>query len=283
MAYKGLSGLPGTSGTLTARHDSSLVRVVKEQKKPRRKYAIVCPHAGKGFCWTEFRKSLRQLPIDQSHVVLYDNSRSGLHRRRLESLADSLPSFTLIQDMNTPQSIESTRDFVPIVKRCSEVYEEIYGNHLSRSEFVINLEDDIGVPAGGFEQLLWAMKDENVGTVIGDCNDRRTMVSEGRIQSIVCNFLEVKEIGGAAGVEIQTELVPTKPGGLEWVGSGHMGLWLSRREAVDEVGMKTTLGEPIGHDIQYGLRLNRAGWRFAVNWGVKLKHFYQDGKQKMNV
>lgn len=95
MAYEqtGLGGTSGLSG-LSASHDDELVSVVKQAGRRRRKYAVVCPHAGKTFCFSQFRSTLFQLPLADSHVLLYDNSRSDKHSARLETLAKSLPSYT---------------------------------------------------------------------------------------------------------------------------------------------------------------------------------------------
>ena len=273
--------LPLTGVTASATHDESLVDVALEKKRRRRKYALVCPHAGKTFCWSEFRRSLEKMPVSQSHVVLYDNSLSTRHGARIDKLASELDSVTVVRDRHNPASIESTLDFVPIMHRCADVYEQIYSNHLPKSDYVINLEDDIGVPDGGVERLLTALDSyPEIGTVIADCNDRRVKVSEHREQSIVVNFEVVHQIGGAERSRISTQMVPTKPYGLEYVGAGHMGLWVSRREAVDASGMWMNRVRPMGHDIEYGLRLNQAGWSFAVDWSVKLKHFYRNESGK---
>ena len=283
--YKGNSGESGTSGT-TASHDSELVRVVKEHKKPRRKYTVVCPHAGKAFCWTDFVKSLKQLPIEKSHVLLYDNSTNAKQHARLVSLTKELPSFTLIQDMNPPSTVEITMESDRLIDRCCQVYEEIYERQLTKTDFYINLEDDIGIPDGGFERLEWVLGDEEVGTVIGDCIDRRRIIWDGHRQSIVCNFDYTYQIGGHGKHTVSVDMVEARPSGIEHVGSGHMGLWLTRRDALESTGMKTDLeSRDMGQDIQYGLRLNQAGWRFAVRWDVKLRHFYKDTKtrRKMSV
>jgi hypothetical protein len=283
--YKGNSGESGTSGT-TASHDSELVRVVKEHKKPRRKYTVVCPHAGKAFCWTDFVKSLHQLPIEKAHVLLYDNSTNAKQMERLVNLTKDLPSFTLIQDLNPPSTIEITKESDRLIDRCCQVYEEIYERYVPKTDFYINLEDDIGIPDGGFERLEWVLGDQDVGTVIGDCIDRRRKVYEDVEQSIVCNFIEQRQIGGLGTEDVLVEMVDSRPSGIEHVGAGHMGLWLTRREAIEATGMKTDLqSRDMGQDIQYGLRLNRAGWRFAVRWDVKLRHFYKDTKtrRKMSV
>lgn len=276
--YKGNSGISGNSGIIaSATHEPGLVRVIKESDKRHRKYAVVCPHAGKAFCWTDFVKSLKQLPLDQAHVVLYDNSCSDRHQKKMLKLAKELPSVTVIEDRNKPSTIENTIVAHRLIDRCCYVYEEIYDRHLPKSDFVLNLEDDIGIPPGGFNQLEWVLGDENVGTVISDCVDRRMMVGEGKKQSIVVNFHERNQIGGHDERYVDLEMVQPRAGGVEYVGSGHMGLWLTRREAIDATGMKTDMqARELGQDIQYGMRLHEAGWRFAVNWGVKAKHFYVD-------
>lgn len=290
MAY-GETGLGGTSGlsSLTASHDDALVRVVKRVGRTRKKYAVVCPHAGKTFCFTKFQQTLRQLPLDECHVLLYDNSRCGKHRALLVELAGTLPSYTMVEDLNPPESIESTADFHRIVARCSAVYQNIYENHLpAKSDFVVNLEDDVLAPKGGFARLQNVLEVyPTVGTVVGNCRDRRVVVTTGEYEPIAVNFLKTSRLGGTSGgPSYAVQAVVEQEFGVEAIGAAHMGLWLSRRECVDAVGMRTEPsreGMPLGHDIQYGLRLNEAGWKFAVDWSVKLDHYFQQDGKVMSV
>tara|TARA_R110000868_G_scaffold148839_5_gene371070 strand:- start:11453 stop:12322 length:870 start_codon:yes stop_codon:yes gene_type:complete len=281
MPYEdtGLGGNSGTSG-VSAVHDAGLVSTIRTVGRKRKKYSVVCPQAGKLFCFAKFQRSLMQLPLDQAHVVIYDNSRSERHRARLVSLTKSLPSFTLVEDRNPPASIESTDSFRNIIRRCSDVYQQIYEQHLpAKSDFVINLEDDIESPKGGFDRLLNVMQTyDGVGTVIGNCHDRRVFVSNGRASSIAVNFTKSQPIGGTGETLYEVTGMPERQFGVEAIGAGHMGLWLARRECVEQVGMRTIPEPsllPLGHDIQYGLRLNEAGWKFAIDWSVPLKHYYQ--------
>lgn len=282
-----LGGNSGTSG-LVANHDDSLVSVQKEVGGRRKKYAVVCPHAGKTFCFPEFRKTLYQLPLNECHVVLYDNSQSKKHSAKLNTLSRALPSFTLIKDDNKPESIESSMDFRVIVARCSAVYQHIYENHLpKKSDYVINLEDDVFAPPGGFNRLKGVLDTyDDVGTVVGNCRDRRVKVMNGEAQPIAVNFRKTQKIGGTGKVQYEVMGVHEKEFGVEWIGAAHMGLWLARRECVDLVGMQTVpegRGMPIGHDIQYGLRLNESGWKFAVDWSVKLDHYYMQNGEVLSV
>lgn len=282
MSYEdtALGGTSGLSG-LSAFHDDALVRVIKRVGRKHKKYAVVCPHAGKTFCFTKFKKTLMQLPLDECHVLLYDNSRCNEHRARLVELAGTLPSYTLVEDLNQPESIESTANVHRIVERCSAVYQNIYENYLpAKSDYVVNLEDDVLAPKGGFARLQNVMNVyPTVGTVVGNCRDRRVVVTTGKHEPIAVNFLKTSRLGGtSAGPSYAVQAVVEQEFGVEAIGAAHMGLWLSRRECVDAVGMRTEPtreGMPLGHDIQYGLRLNEAGWKFAVDWSVKLEHFYQ--------
>lgn len=289
MAYEqtGLSGTSGLSG-LSASHDDELVSVVKQAGRRRRKYAVVCPHAGKTFCFSQFRSTLFQLPLADSHVLLYDNSRSDKHSARLETLAKSLPAYTLVRDDNPPESIESTADIHKIVDRCSVVYQNIYENYLpERSEYVVNLEDDVLAPKGGFDRLRNVLETyPDVGTVVPNCYDRRVKVADGEAKPIVVNFIKQCRIGGDEQVRYDVASVPERNFGVEAVGAAHMGLWLSRRECVEAVGMRTkppSPSAPLGHDIQYGLRLNEAGWKFAVDWSIKLEHYYRKNGEVLSV
>ncbi len=267
-------------------HDPELVEVIAQRGKLQQEYLVVCPQAGKAYCFSDFRKSLSQLPLNKSHVVFYDNSNSPAHGRRIKRVADALDSVTIIRDKNRHVTVDATPQQQLLLARCGNVYEQLYSMlPQTGSRLVINLEDDIGAPAGGVERLLTAIDSyDELGTVIGDCRCRRAkMLGDIEGQPIVCNFQKLQGVGGDESESVLAYTVPPKPFGLECVGSGHMGLWITKKECLDDVGMTYEHAPPRGHDIQFGLRANEKGWRFAVDWSVRLEHYFQDQNRKASV
>lgn len=279
----GLSGMGGNSGMVMSlpEHDASLVEVVEEQDALGgvADIQLISPFAGKTFCFGKWQQSLDTLPLERVHATLYDNSNDPVFHERLKEYArQKLPAFTLVRDSNMVQTIESTANYRQIIHRCSQVYEHIYTNLLIPScSLILNLEDDIGVPEGSFEKLEHTLKSDNqCATVIGKCRDRRVAVRGNKPQSISVNFQKIIQIGGAPSEKVEIEWAPEREWGVEQIGAGHMGFWLSRASAVRELGMKTSSRQDVlGHDIQWGLRVNEAGQRFAIDWSVDLKHYYQ--------
>ena len=262
-------------------HDPSLVEVVEEQDilGGIADIQLISPFAGKTFCFEKWQQSLSTLPLGRVHATLYDNSNDPVFHQRLKEYArQQLPAFTLVRDSNMVQTIESTANYREIIERCSQVYEHIYTNLLIPScSLILNLEDDIGVPSGSFEKLESVIiGNPDVATVIGKCRDRRLAVRGNAPQSISVNFQKRTQIGGPPKEDIEVEHAPEREWGVEQIGAGHMGFWLSRASSVRELGMKTSPRKDVlGHDIQWGLRVNEAGQRFAIDWSVDLKHFYQ--------
>lgn len=276
----GTSGMGGMMMSLPS-HDAGLVEVVEEQDclGGVADIQLISPFAGKTFCFDKWQKSIKSLPLDRVHATLYDNSNDPAFHKMLRRFARAtLPAFTLIRDSNTVQTIESTANYRQIVSRCSQVYDHIYTNLLIPScSLILNLEDDVYVPAGSFDRLERVIAENpDVATVIGNCRDRRVAVLGQKPQSISVNFLKRTCIGGVPKEDVKVEWAPEREWGIEHIGAGHMGFWLSRADVVRELGMKTSPREDvIGHDIQWGLRVNESGRRFAIDWSVKLDHFYQ--------
>jgi len=282
MAYEdtGLSGTSGLSG-LTAAHDESLVSVLREQTSPGRDVNLVTPLAGKGYCFSRWRKSLAKLPMDRCHVLVYDNSNNVRFSNKVDQFcASELESYTLVKDTNSRCSLEQSRDWVKVGNRCRAVYGQIYNKLIDqRRPLCLNLEDDIGVPDNAWQKLYAQIQTDDVGTVIGQCNDRRAYVDTGQKRTIAVNFKVDEIIGQESSLSVETWPVMVREFGVEQIGAGHMGLWLTKTETIRELGMGHQFGELRGNDINWGLAINRAGWKFAVDWSVKLDHYFQrDGK-----
>lgn len=288
----GLSGISAEHKELPElpEHDETLVTVIDQNRRRwDQKLTIVAPHVGKAYCFDDFERSLRSMPVDEAHIWLYDNSPVGDFSEKLRRLAESLPSFTLIRDLNKPLSIENASDPVLLAARCSQVYSGLYDRVLQASpgQLILNLEDDIGATGRDFEFLTRALDSyPQLGAVISDCRCRRTKMICGIEDSpIACNFKETRRIGGNHEVEIEEERVRPQPAGVQCIGGGHHGFWLARREAVEAVGMKD---DPqlniVGHDYQFGYRLQRdTEFLFGIEWSSRVRHFLLENGQKTSI
>jgi len=282
MAYEdtGLGGTAGLSG-LTAVHDELLVSILREKKEVGRDINLVTPLAGKSYCFSRWKKSLAKLPLERCHTLVYDNSNNVRFSNKVDQFCErELDSYTLVKDTNPRCSLEQSRDWVRVGNRCRAVYGHIYNKLVDqRRPLCLNLEDDIGVPDKAWQKLYAQIQTDSVGTVIGQCNDRRAYVDTGKRRTIAVNFKVDEIIGQGSSLSVKTTPVTVREFGVDQIGSGHMGLWLTKTEVIRELGMGHQFGDLRGNDMNWGLAINRAGWKFAVDWSVKLEHYFQqDGK-----
>ena len=124
MAYED-TGLGGTSGlsSLVASHDESLVSILREKKKVGRDINLVTPLAGKGYCFSRWKKSLAKLPMERCHTLVYDNSNNVRFSSKVDQFCKSeLDSYTLVSDTNSRCSLEQSRDWVRVGNRCRAIW-----------------------------------------------------------------------------------------------------------------------------------------------------------------
>jgi len=286
----GQSGMGGTSGMIMSLpdHDPDLVEFVESVDVTGEvaDIQLISPFAGKTFCFNQWKQSIAKLPLGRVHATLYDNSNNPHFHDELKEFARThLPQYTLVRDSNQVQTIESTANYQQIISRCSQVYDHIYTNLILPScDLILNLEDDIGIPDGSFEKLEHTLRsDKQCATVIGRCRDRRVAIRGDKPQSISVNFEKKLRLGGLPNEAVEVQWAPERDWGIESIGAGHMGLWLSRADVVRELGMKTEPREDVlGHDIQWGLRVNESGRRFAIDWSVTLEHYYQKAGETLS-
>jgi len=276
----GQSGMGGASGMVMSLpdHDKSLVTVIEEKKARRRDINVVTPVAGKTYAFDRWKKSLKQLPLSRCHTLIYDNSNNNDYSRKVQSFCKrSLDSFTYVKDQNQQLTAEMSRDWVNVGSRCRSIYIHIYNDLLDRKRPVtVNLEDDIGVPDGAWNRLSGHLDMFNdVATVIPQCFCRRAFFDKGIRVPIAVNFKVTQTIGQSTGSKIETSPIEIKDFGVESIGGGHMGFWLTKTEVLNDVPMGICHPGLRGNDINWGYSVNDAGWRFVIDWGVKLDHYYE--------
>lgn len=287
VGYQGNSGIGGLSGITASKssmpHDASLVEVVGEKIRKGRDINLVCPFAGKAFCFDQWKRSFKRLPIKRSHAVIYDNSNDRRFNARLRRVCDGLDSYTLVVDRNPQITTELSFDFAAIGARCRSVYGEIYNRLIDHKRpLSLNLEDDVTIPEGSFERLEHIIRQDRVATAIGQCNCRRALQAANVVQSIAVDFKVSQHLGSGQSIDIEMVQVQPKSFGVQQIGAGHMGLWLSRTDAIKSIGMGNQYGMLHGNDINWGFGVNAAGLRFAVDWSVKLDHHYQKDGQTLS-
>jgi hypothetical protein len=263
-------------------HDPDLVRIIDERKPDKPvKFTMSTPFANKDFCLPAYERSLSHIPTKQAHAVFYDNSNSDEMRQELRRILEThFDSWTLIEDRNKAQTFESNVDlpeYARITHRVAAVYATLFPDYLADADIVFNLEDDVEIAAGDFERLWDTIHlDDRIATVIGNQRDRRTgYASTGH--SIAFNFTERIQVGcSSSGDEMQMKFATEKTFGIEAIGAGHTGCWMTRRNALDSIYIGDERYRGLtGADICWGLRVNHANRLFVINWQVNCKHWFK--------
>lgn len=286
--YNGNSGNSGNSGiSMLEDFDIGLVKTV-EEKKSRKKSIdinIVCPMAGKSFCLADWKKSLGRLPLNRSHLLIYDNGNNKkFSQRLLEFCQSEIASYTIVEDRNYELPSHLQHNCRALSARCDAFYRHIYEELIDQElPLCLNLEDDVVIPSDSFEKLYHVIQDVNIGTVIGQCNDRRDFIYRGAKSSISVDFQVHARVGAQFELEISTINLPEKKRGVETIGAGHMGLWLTRTDAIREVGIGRNYGGLTGTDMNWGYALNSRGIDFAIDWSIKMGHLFKDRDGKKQV
>lgn len=281
--YGGNSGLSGIPGVVAQAYDTDLVEVVRERKSRRRSIDmnVVCPMVGKFFCLSDWKKSISRLPLDRSHVLVHDNSNNSKFGDRLQSYCKkTFDSYTLVQDRNPHIPAHLQHDCPSLSARCDAFYGHIYENLINpKLPLCLNLEDDVVIPEDSFRKLSHVIQDEGIGTVIGQCNDRRDFVYRGHKSSISVDFQVNARIGVRPELQVSVIHIPEKERGVDCIGAGHMGLWLTKTEAIRRIGVgRRQYGGLNGTDINWGFALNSAGLNFAIDWSIKMRHMFKDSR-----
>jgi len=292
VGYQGNSGKSGSSGVICQKeampHDTSLVTIVEEKVRKKRDLNVVCPLANKGYSFGIWKKAFKKLPLNRAHVLIYDNGNDKRFSQRIRRVCDNLDSYTLVRDTNPHLTADDSFDFDAIGARCRSIYGEIYNKLIDpRRPLSVNLEDDVDFKNGSFERLERIInEDDDIATVIGQCNCRRAIQVANTLQSIAVDFKVSQMLGRAAqtsDLDIEMQLLPSKTFGVDMIGAGHMGLWLTRTDAIAATGgMGQKFGTLRGNDLNWGFGVNAAGLKFAIDWQVKLDHFYQKEGQLLS-
>jgi len=257
-----------------------LVSVEDERLRLRgKKFALTTPFSGKGFCFKNYMKGLSRLPLEDAHAVWYDNSNNkkfGVVLRK--RLRENFDSYTLIKDTNEPHVVDaSCYQYPTIVNRMRGIYTKVIVDSVPDSlPYTLNVEDDVEVPEN--HGRLWEVMRNygEAGTVIGHQLSRPLPDWKGTAP-IAVNFNVTKRVGGPNKNDpiVDVKWIEEKRSyGVEPIGGGHMGLWLTRTPLVKSIGFDGDADGIIGLDLYWGYKLNLAGHKMLVDWSVKAKHYY---------
>lgn len=267
-------------------HDDSLVRIVCEKKRCKgKRFNLVTPFAGKAFCFTDYMRGLRRLPLADAHVVWWDNSNDpAFQKKLLRTLKDNFDSYMLVEDKNRQHTVETTTEYAKISYRCHRIYKTLH-EHMTCPDIplTVNIEDDVEVPAGTWERLTGVLDTyPEVGTVVGSCRSRRLKDRTAHVP-IAFTFERSQSIGGDGEIKVRDRrLVQEKTFGLDAIGAAHMGCWFTRTNLIRRIGMNFGVDGVFGQDLCWGYQLNLAGHKFVIDWSVKTEHYYQLNGEKLS-
>lgn len=287
----GTSGMSGTVAELDDYNPDLVTSETSGGKRASTDLTIVSPFTGKGRVFRKYLNSLDRLPCSTSHAIIYDNSCDARFRKRLTtSVLPRFQSWELVTDKHKPVTWiqnEPVNQWKMIAARLGRVYWYCY-KRIPPCRYVLNLEDDVEIPEDAWQKLQAVMDmDSDVGTVIGACNDRRDAPDYASFGKPIAFNFQVSQVLGPSGQDpdhIGLIQLPSRDFGIEQIGAGHMGCWLTRRTTVEDVPM----GEPeivglAGTDIVWGWNLYKRGWRFATDWSVKCQHWSTRGNRIVSV
>jgi hypothetical protein len=265
-------------------HIEEKVSVIAHQpmaKKHKPEFNLVTPFAGKTFCLNNYVKGIKTLPLENAHAVFYDNSNQPRFQNRLKKiLNDHFKSWTLVEDKNECQTIDKTDHYKAVSWRCHNVYKDLYHNRIEDLPLSLNIEDDVQIPDISWNRLTRLLREQaEVGTAVGSCSSRRLKDSTA-CRPILFDIDVTENITTGEKLAVARRLVTPKPFGVEAVSASHMGLWLTRTSLIRKVGMQWDTDGLLANDICWGYNLNRAGYKTAVDWSVKTKHYFMHNGKK---
>lgn len=145
------------------------------------------------------------------------------------------------------------------------------------SDYMFALEDDVVGPSDGLKKLV----DITKGDIKASCGVTLYRPSIGIFKSTPILWdIRVEETFPGEGIEVTaraTMINERKESGIEIIGSGHLGFTLIDGDWIRENKFHVVVNGIAGCDTNIGLMLNKQGFKYAVDWSVKCKHYDIDG------
>lgn len=258
----------------------------------------VTAFSGRKFCLESVIKGIESnCDPDETHFIWLDNSRDEWFNRAILAYLSNKPNATLIID-NTPQidinkyvfadEKQKTDALIEIGLKITNTYQACFNQIRPESQITWVVEDDVVVPKDALVTLYKTMRDlPEIGTVIGRMLDRRAHEHGGDF-SVISDYT----INQRLGVENKTQVdvvnilngADVPKFGVQLVGTGHMGCWLTKSQLIRDLGMKVVESGCLGCDNNWGWRIYKHnGSRVAVNWNVHCQHHYRDSQGNIRI
>ena len=250
--------------------------------KKRYRTCLITPFAGKSYCFDKYMRGIKTIPTEDVALIAYDNSNSKRFRSRLrQALRLRFRRSTWLTDENPNYTVETTDEYELINRRTFEIYRQVL-RFIPTCDYVLIVEDDIEMPPGAYEKMISSLERyPNLATVVAHVNNRRPLdqFDDGRELPIIWDAIEERNL---ASGRVDVHMIPfteTKNFGLEAVGSAHTGCWMTRYSVLKKLGFTWNEDGIKFVDQAWGYRLNKLGYKMAVDWSIKCKHYaLQEGK-----
>ncbi|KPK55000.1 MAG: hypothetical protein AMS22_05090 [Thiotrichales bacterium SG8_50] len=243
---------------------------------------LTTPFAGKRHCFDAYYDGVVNLdhPKDDFHVIWYDNSCDADFHAMLQEKIKVFPSHEIVIDITPPLVIENTPDYCRVSERCHEVYCNLAELVPADNEFMFNVEDDVWVPPDSLSKMLAIFRlDEKIGTVIGQQYCRRFSKAKNirPIPNAWTFEIDYRFPEGDVCKEktAKRTFIEDKPFGVEIIGSGHLGCWLTKTHLVKELGFMMDKDGLRANDTVWGYRLREHGYYFVIDYSIRCRHYYR--------
>lgn len=239
---------------------------------------LTTPFAGKKHCFDNYYEGVVNLDYPKIDIfaLWYDNSNDAEFHAMLEEKIKIFPNHKIVVDDAPHFVIENTSDYAKVSMRCHEVYKAI--SKLVDGDYMFNVEDDVWVPPDSLKKMLDVFnRYEKVGTVIGSQCSRRLKDFVFRLPTAW--IFEQKRVFPFPDTcdEFHMTCLRLKnfpPFGIQIIGSGHMGCWLTPTAIVKEIGFVWEEDGLQANDIVWGYRLGKAGYHFVIDWSIRTRHYH---------
>lgn len=255
-------------------------KMVIKNRKPTHHTCLITPFAGKKYCFKEYLRGIKQLPLDQMYGIWYDNSNDIQFRKKLIATGKKLfAHFTLLIDDTPPMVVETTQEYQDISWRCHQIFRTIQ-EYVPDVENTLIIEDDTEPPKDGVEKLhnVLAM-DKRIATAVGNVCSRR--LKDRACGIPILWHYTVEQTYPANGTRVtESRLVKKRDLGIELIGASHTAFWLTRTKVLKKLGFRWYEDGVKANDQVWGYRVNKAGYLMAVDHSILCKHWWLSGGEK---
>ena len=240
---------------------------------------IVSLFIGREHCLKQFLEGLENLdyPKDRINLIWHDTSHIKFFSNKLNKwLAENknkYKSVTYIECNDKHYHFEESEAY-GAMNAITKAY-----NHCRdycSGDYFLALEDDTVSPSDGLKRLIKITQ----GDVKGSCgnNHYRPSISLFKNQPIIWDFKNLETFPGE-GIEKgwEARIRFTDGQGVEIIGSGHLGFTLIEGNWLKTHPFKYKIDKISGCDTLLGYQMMLEGFKYAIDWDLRLKHYDIDG------